>query len=173
MSLDDDLLNAELGETNDVFRLSRVGELKLASYRMFAQAKKTIDIFSYDLDPRVLSDREIEQAVLTLVKRSRHSRVRMLVFETTALQGVDHRLISLLQSFSSYITLKVLSKNYQTIPFSFYLVDDAGLIYRSNHNELETQVFFNEKLKVKDYQKQFDEMWEQSRIASEFRTLGI
>lgn len=173
MALDDELLNAQLGETDGAFRVNRIAELKLASYRMFAQAKRSIDIFSYDLDRRILSDREIEQAVVSLVKRSRHSRVRMLVFDTVALQSADHRLISVLQSFSSYVSLKVLAKDYQTIPFSFYLVDNSGLIYRSNHNELEAHVCFNDKLKVKDYQKQFDEMWDHSRVASEFRTLGL
>ncbi|WMS88001.1 hypothetical protein [Pleionea litopenaei] len=173
MSSENDLINAELGVTSEPFRASRVAELKLASYRMFAQAKKQIDLFSYDLDPRVLSDRDIEAAISRLVRRSRQSQVRMMVFETQLLQSADHRLIALMQNLSSYIHLKVVSKEYQQLPFSFYLVDDSGLIYRPNHQQLESQIYFNEKLKVRDYRKQFDEIWEQGRIASEFRTLGI
>lgn len=170
---EDSLLNAELGITEENFAVSRASELKLASYRMFAQAKRRIDILSFDLDPRVLSDRNIEQAVSQLARRSRYSEIRLLVFDTLQLQSSDHRLVSLSQRLSSFISIRVLAKDFQQTPYGLYLVDDAGLIYRSNHSEYQAKVFFNDMNKVKEYRKQFEEMWEQSRLASELRALSL
>ncbi len=167
------LLNAELGITEENFAVSRASELKLASYRMFAQAKHRIDILSYDLEPRVLSERNIEQAISQLARRSRYSEIRLLVFDTRQLQSSDHRLVSLSQQLSSFISIRVLAKDFQQIPYGFYLVDDAGVIYRSSHSDYDAKIFFNDKNKVREYRKQFDEMWQQSRVASELRALSL
>jgi hypothetical protein len=172
-SSNETLLNAELGITEGHFRLSRADELKLAAFRMFSQAKRRVDIFSYDLDPRVLSDRNIELALSNLARRSRYSEIRLLVFETRQLQSYDHRLVSLAQQLSSYISIRVLAKDFQQIPYAFYLVDDHGFIYRPNHSEYHAQVFFKDAHKAAEYRKQFEEMWQQSRIASELRALSL
>ncbi|WP_144395557.1 hypothetical protein [Pleionea sediminis] len=171
--LENTLLNAELGETETPLHLDRSSELKLACYRMYSLAKKRIDILTYDLEPRILSEREIEQALKEFIRQSRHTEVRILVFDTTMLQKVDHRLVALAQAFPSYVSIRVLAKDFQQIPYSFHLVDDSGLIYRTNHSELESLVSFNSKLKVREYRKEFNEMWEHSRVASELRSLSI
>jgi hypothetical protein len=170
---EDELLNAELGVTEQPFFISRATELQLATYRLFAQAKRRVDIFSYDLDPRVLSDRNIESAISSLARKSRYSEIRLLVFSTRQLQSYDHRLVSLSQQLSSFITIRELAKDFEQTPFAFYLVDDCGLIYRPNHSEYTAQVYFNEKLKVAEYRKQFEDMWQHSRIASELRALSL
>ncbi|NVK89527.1 MAG: hypothetical protein HWE13_15420 [Gammaproteobacteria bacterium] len=171
--MNDALINAELGTTDDPFRVDRAADLKLACYRMFAQAQQSVNLFTYELDPRVLSDREIESVLAKLARRSRHTQIRMMVYDTTSLQSNNHRLIGLYQALSSYVAIKVVAKEHQQIPYSFYTVDDCGLIYRPNHHEFESQIYFNDKLKTKDYRKQFEEYWEQGRVASEFRVLGI
>lgn len=172
-SLEQTLSSAILGETDDEFRVNRLSEIQAVSQQMFSQAKRQVDIFSVDLDPRVLSQRSIEQTLAKLARSSRQSTIRLLIFDVLSLQSIDHRLVDLSQNLSSYVSIKVLANDYQHLPYNYYLVDDAGLMYRSNHKELETQVSFNAKLKVREYRKQFNDMWEQSRIASEFRNLSI
>ncbi len=171
--LESSLLNAELGVTDNPFHLDRSADLKLAIYRMFSLAKHRINIFSYDLEPRILSERNIESAIKTLARRSRHSEIRILVFDTTALQKIDHRLVALSQELSSFVSIRVLSKDFQQIPYSFHLVDDHGLVYRSNHSEIESLVSFNSPSRVREYRKEFTEMWEHSRVASELRSLSL
>ncbi len=170
---DSGLLNAELGVTDDPFRVNRISDIQVACYRMFSQAKRSLDIFSQELDPRILSERSIEKAVSELARRSRYSTIRILVFDTLGLQSANHRLVSLSQSLSSFIKIKVLANDFQHIPYTFYLVDDCGVIYRPLHAELETQVYFNQPNKVTDLRKQFSDMWEQSRVASELRSLSL
>ncbi|MEE4246757.1 MAG: hypothetical protein V2I33_15200 [Kangiellaceae bacterium] len=168
-----DYLNAELGISNHDFHLDRASELKLVSFRMMSQAKRQINIFSRDLDPRILNDRSLERALTKFCRRSRFARVKILIHDPKAIQRQDHRLISLAQNLSSYVTIKAVAKDYLELPFTYYTVDDYGLMYRTVHDDYSTKINFYQPLRVKELNKQFEEIWQQSRVASEFRTLSL
>ncbi|MCO7222788.1 hypothetical protein [Pleionea sp. CnH1-48] len=140
---------------------------------MFKQAKRTVDIFSADLDPQVLNDRSIEKALSDLARRSRYSQIRLLVYTIRPMLQCQHRLITLYQSLSSYVHIRVVPAQLQQAPYAFYLADERSLVYRPFYTQTEGEGRLDAPLEVKERRQFFDELWQQSEIASELRVLGI
>ena len=147
--------------------------MKQAAYQLISQTQQKLCLYTRDLDPYLLSNRHIERAVANIAKSSRTSEVRILVFDVPAIQSSQHRLISVAQSLSSYVKIKRVADDYHHLPFSFYLADNSGILYRPIHTQYTGEAWFNHKIMVNEKQKLFDDIWEQSQVASELRALSL
>ncbi len=168
-----DISHAQLGITQTPFTLDTSKALKLATQSMFSQAKRHIDIFSPLLDPYILNDLQFETLLSKMIRQSKDAQIRCLVYDVSALQKVDHCFIRLAQNLSSYTHIRTLPKNLQHHAHAFYLVDRAGIIYRRYASQYDSELCFNNPLKVKEKQHWFNELWEQGEIASELRRLHL
>jgi len=147
--------------------------LQQASQQLFATAHKTIQIYTCDCDPRILNHRNIEQTIIELVKRSRHTRVEILIKTEESLRGIDHRLVSLAQRFTSSIGIKLIPRDYFEEPFAFYLVDSKQILYRQNHQDYHAEERQMPDFLVKDKSRYFDKIWQESSPASFLRALYL
>ncbi len=165
--------NATLGQDDQKHLITRASEQTECISQLCAQSSQQIDVFSYSLDPMVLNHRSIELQMSAFARKNRQSMIRLLIIDPLALQSVNHRLVSLSQNLSSFVSIRVVPDDYKNIPYNYMLFDRYGYIYKSIHTQLEATVCFKDTLKVKELHKEFDEIWQLSRIASEFRALGI
>ena len=167
------LEQAILGGTYDSFKVTSVADNQAAVQHMLGQARHYLDIFSADLDPKVLNNKASSDLISALARRSRYSEIRLLINDPYALQSAHHCLIKLSQDLASYIKIKVLPNEYHGLPYCYYLVDDTGLIYRPLNSDFSSEIYFNAPLAVKEKKITFNELWGQSRLASEFRALNL
>ena len=58
--------------------ITSLADLKHQTYDLFLNAKRSVQIYTHGLDPRILDNREVERALLAFIKRSRHSKVQLL-----------------------------------------------------------------------------------------------
>ncbi|MDQ7049727.1 MAG: hypothetical protein Q9M92_09360 [Enterobacterales bacterium] len=147
--------------------------LQQASQQLFANAHKTIQIYTRDCDPRILNQRNIEQSVIDLVKRSRYSRIEILIQTEESLSGIDHRLVSLAQRFTSSIGIKLIPRDYFEEAFAFYLVDSKHILYRQNHQDYHAERRQMPDFLVKEKSRYFDKIWQESSPASFLRALYL
>jgi hypothetical protein len=148
-------------------------ELTKATEDLFQKAKKTIKLYTHSLDPRVLNNRSIESQILQFIKRSRNSRLRILIYDENLLRGIDHRLVSLAQRFSSYIEIRVAPKEAHENLFAFYLSDDRTILLRRYSDRYEAQSLCLPSSSVQQKSKLFEKIWEQSSRASFLRALHL
>lgn len=153
--------------------ITSLEELKLEAISLFKSTKQKIQIYSSNLDPRILNHPRIELAIKTFVRSSRYARVEILIYDERNLQNVDHRLIRLTQIFTSSIQIKIVAKNFQNNPFAFYLIDQRRMLYRSNGERFETEFLQVPNAKVNQKSKLFDDIWQQSDPAIHLRALHI
>jgi hypothetical protein len=163
---------AELGREGH-YALQDAEDNHQAVLRLLQGAKRILRLFSRDLDPRIFDHVDVCDAISALARRHPQSRVLLLVFDAESPLRNGHRLVTLSQKLSSKIEARVVADEYTHLPFSFMTVDDRGLLYRSLASEFAGEVDFNQPIGVKDRVKQFDEIWGQSRVASEWRRLHI
>lgn len=159
--------------TENHFKINSLSELKSASSGLFSEATQIIQLFTKDLDPRILNDREIELRLTQFVKRSRVSKMQILIYDESLMRGQDHRLVSLAQRFTSYVELRVVPKDYHENYFGFYLVDNKQMIYRSNIERYEAEYAKLPYSLVKEKSKWFDSVWQMSSPASFLRALHL
>jgi len=147
--------------------------LQNVSQRLFEQANRSIQIYTRDFDPRILSHQSIEKSVIELVKRSRYSRIEILIQAEEHLRGIDHRLVTLAQRFTSGIAIKLIPKDYFEEAFAFYLVDGKQILYRQYHQDYHAELRQMPDFLVKEKARYFDKIWQESSPASFLRALYL
>lgn len=153
--------------------INSLTQLKEETNEILTSAKRSIQIYSCDLDPRILNNRQVENNVLNFVKRSRNSKVQLLIYDECLLRGVDHRLVSLAQKFTSFIDIRIVPKDFHENPFGFYLVDNRQMIYRSNVERYEAEKLAMPNFVIQNKSKLFHTIWQTSSPASFLRALHL
>ncbi len=153
--------------------IQNLASLKQATLELFRKSKRLIQIHSFSLDKRILSNREIELSITQLIRSSRKAKVQCLIYDEKELQGFDHRIVSLAQRFTSFIEIKIIPNDYKNTISGFYLVDQQFMLYRSNREKYEAIQFNQRQIEVKDKVKYFEDIWQQSRPASFLRSLHL
>ncbi len=168
-----DLSNFKLGTTTEDITLSSMEDNRVAGQALIAQAERTLEIFSRDLEARLYDNSDFTSAVREMVLRSQHTRVRILVNEPDYAIKHDHRLIYTARHLSSYIEIRKTHEDYAMNPAAFLLVDQRGLLYRTLATHYEGVANFNNPSQVGELLRFFNEAWNQSRQYTEFRRLYI
>jgi phosphatidylserine/phosphatidylglycerophosphate/cardiolipin synthase-like enzyme len=165
--------NAILGESSGQLLLTGVTECKDAALRLTTQAKRSIYIFSYDLDHKIYNQTDFLEAVKELAIRSEHSQVKILLQHNEKVQREGHRLIQLWRRLTSKIEIRKPDADHIDHIENFLLVDDTGYLHRKLYTDYTATVDFNAKLATRQFSTFFHEVWEQSEPDSELRNLHI
>jgi hypothetical protein len=169
-----DFLNdAVLGESSNKLHLHGVSECRVAAINLAAQARRSIYIFSYDLDSQIYNQSDFLDAVKDLAILSEHSRIKVLLQNNEKAQREGHRLVHLWRRLTSKIEVRRPPADYIDHPENFLLVDEIGYLHRKLHSDYEAIVDFNSRLEANKLSIFFNEIWEQSEPDSELRSLHI
>jgi hypothetical protein len=167
------LASAQIG-VDDFHRvLHNSAEHREAALALFRQGKRNAFIYSRDLDPRVFDDIQISNALSDLARYSRYSTVQVLIADIEDVAARGHRWLELFQRLSSRIEVRVIHDDFRQNPFVFTVIDETALLYRSNANEFEGTVDFNDRHSCAQKLIYFREVWNLSRAASELRRLYL
>lgn len=165
-------LNREKDEISSI-KIDSLKELKKMSIELFSQTSRKVQIYTRDLDPRILNNREVESELSKFVRSSRNARVEILIADEKNMQGVDHLLINLAQKYTSYVKIRVIPKDFQENYFAFYLVDGRHIIHRTMWDRFESEKHSVPSSFIQLKTKYFDEVWQQATPASHLRALHI
>lgn len=168
-----DIAQYQLGETADDIVLQSTQDNQQAILALVQQARLRIDIFSYDLEPRLYDNNEFVDAIKSFVLKGNHTQVRILVTEPDYVNKNGHRLIPLSRQLTSYIELRKTHEDYIKNPAAFLLADRRGMVFRPMASHYAGIANFNAPLNVAEHLQFFDEAWNHSRQYTEFRRLYI
>lgn len=133
---------------------------RAAALSMVSQAARSVLIVSRQLDPQVYDDGEFCEAITQLVVGTPRARVRALLRHVDPAVKRSHRLVALAQRLSSFIELRVPSREFDEYNAAFLVVDGAGLIHRRLSDRFEASVNFNDPRMAQELSRQFEEMWQ-------------
>ncbi len=136
-------------------------------------ARYSIDIFTPDLDRRLLSRNSFIQTLKGFIKISPKSRIRVLVTDPTMAIRYDHLLIELSQEFSSFIQIKKTHREYAHLPYSYILIDSKASLYRPLADEYEAKLDVENGKEARLLQAEFDEIWNVSELVPGIKRLFI
>ncbi len=151
---------------------SRVDNREFAT-ELVGQATRTLRILTYDLENAIYDNAPFIQAVTTLVKRSRHSKIHILIKESSQAIKNGHRLIELARRFPSFIHLqRPLEEDADSLD-AFIVADESGYIYRRDATRPEGIANFHGPLRARQLRKAFDTVWEKSTPDPEMLRLHV
>jgi len=154
-------------------KIDSLKKLRQLTLQSFCDARTLIRLYTRDLDPRILNDRALEQALIRFIRRSRHSRLQILIVDEQSLQGQDHRLVSLAQTYTSFVQIRVIPRDFHENYFAFYLVDRDQLILRKQSDRFEAQYLCLPSSEIVNKQRYFEDVWQQSTPAVHLRALHL
>ncbi|MFT5452283.1 MAG: hypothetical protein ACI9N9_001773 [Enterobacterales bacterium] len=169
----EDFSNFVIGQKYSTLKADRSTTNASAALSLISQARQSIDIFSHDLDPRILNSTEISDAVKQFIKISSKSKIRILISDPDQPLKRGHCLIELSRRFSSFISIRTTNVDYQSTAYSFLMVDHKALLYRPNSNQYLALVNFSAQSECRQYREFFNTVWDNSEPASEIRQLFI
>lgn len=162
-----------LGESNEQHSFDNRIDNREIILHLCRQTRQEIRIFTPDLESPVYDHPDLIRTLSTLATRHRQSAIRILVKDSGQAIKKGHRLIELSRRLTSSILIHRMPNNIENRDSAYLLADNAGFCHKNVGTLYTGQFNFNDKLKVRDLIKSFDEAWEQSRIDPEMRRLFI
>ncbi|MDE1886895.1 MAG: acyltransferase [Gammaproteobacteria bacterium] len=153
--------------------LASSGDCRQAALQLANQARRSLALFSRDLEPVIYDTADFVAAVQQLALRSRYSHIRMLVIDPQLAVSDGHRLIELTRRLSSYMEIRRPSEDHAKLAEAFLISDDTGLMFRPLASRFEGFADPDDPSQARNRLRQFDEIWEAAEPEQEFRRLGL
>lgn len=172
MAAEDDT-DPALGAASGRIRFDGNDELREVLHAMTAQARRTLDFSSLQLEPTLLDNAAYVESVRQLVLRSRRTRIRLLVLEPAALATRGHRLVDLAHQLPSFITLRVPGANHKDYREATLIADNVGFIHRPLAERPKGMADFNAPSQASYLTQRFDEIWAYAKPSPYLRALVL
>lgn len=162
-----------LGESSGRVALETKEENRIAALSLTRQARRTLDIFTHDLDPPIYNDPAFIEALTALALRSRYSRIRILVHDSGRAVKEGHRLLELSRRLSSFIELRQPNQDYKDHNEAFCIADERGVLHRMLSGRYEGSVDFNAPLEAQKLSAFFNTVWDKAETDPNLRRLHV
>ena len=166
----DGLDNFQLGETDELVHVTSSDDCQALSHALASQAKRSLAIFSYDLEPSIYNSVAFYEAARNVIGKDPNAMIRILVYDISRTIIRGHRLLDLGQRLSSRVQIRKLPRKYH---HAFLIADDVGVLDRRRAERYEATANFNAPGWANNLLHFFDGAWEQSIRTSEVHSLNI
>jgi hypothetical protein len=166
-------MNSRLDVTGTRSILSNLDEYRAAVAEIATRAKRTLSIYTPNLEPQVYDHDSFIDPVKRLVLARSHARLRVLISDPGRAVRDGNRFFMMARRLTSYIDLRNVAAEYRSNPCAFIIADDKTIAYRQQASRWEGIVEFNDTNIVKRYLTYFDEVWAGSLIQPELRATAV
>lgn len=148
-------------------------ELRAASLALLSAARRTVHIYSRDLDPQIYDNSEFLEALTAFAVSHSQAQARIIVQDAgPAIRG-SHRLIGLAQRLTSRIAIREPGPQHREYNAAFLVTDARGVIYRELGDRFDAVAAEDDRPRARQLIRYHDEVWEFGRTNPNLRVLGI
>lgn len=163
----------DLGKTDAEIIIKSANANKNAAISLVKQGHLAVSIFTQELDPQVLNNKDFAQHLLRMAKNYNQMKIQILVKDSMKAVKSGHVLIRLAQQLSSHIEVKMIPEIFYDVRASFMVVDRAGFYFRQDEKEFVGSVNFNSKARAAKLLEFFSDVWEKAEPDPHFRKLHL
>src|SRR3569833_967545 len=132
----------KLGETSTPLSLETSEDNRAAALRLVQQARRSLDIYSRDLDKAIYDAPTFLDAVRALALNAKQGAVRILVKDSSRAVKCGHRLIPLCQRLTSFIEIRRPPEEYRDYYEAFMVVDRLNKHQHKKTNQKKGTAYF-------------------------------
>src|SRR3569832_1410299 len=133
-----------LDETSTPLSLETSEDNRAAALRLVQQARRSLDIYSRDLDKAIYAEPTFLDDVRALALNAKPGAVRLLVKDSSRAVIYGHRLIPLCQRLTCFIEIRRPPEEYRDYYEVFLVVDRLGYLHRKLADRFEGTAYFFE-----------------------------
>ena len=155
-------------------RIERQAAAIEATCEIVNDARRHLWIRSFVLDPGLLDQAGVMDALRRFATSGRGNEVRILLHDAAAVQRSQAPLLALAQRLPSIFLFRELDDPVDRNDPACWIAGDGGSYYlRKLGQRIEGEAERNAPARVRQLRAGFDEAWERSRPVAEFRALGL
>ena len=162
-----------VGESAGPVTITTSEEARLAALALATQARRSLHIFSRDLDAPLFDNVPFVDAVAGVAARSRNTFVHILLQDANRVVNQGHRLLELGYRLDSKIKMRKPHPDYQHFNEAFLIADETGLIHRRPGDRYDGIVDFSARREARELVKFFSDVWERSAPDPGLRRLHL
>ena len=137
-------------------------------------SQQKVSIICGNLDAALYSNREITDYLSELTTRNRKTEVRIIAHDTRVATHDGHFLIHLAQKLPSFVKIRsTVLPTHRKFSENWLMVDDKSYMRIRNPQRYEGYYEIDNRLDVRTYGDQFNEIWEASEPDQNSRRLSI
>lgn len=126
---------------------------------------KSINLLTEHLRPQLYAVTELVDAISKLARKSRHSRIRILIKNPSITPSTSHALIALGQRLSSAIEVRVLTKNSREshtegTEHNYLICDKQHIVRFANEEKTIGHANYHAMAEIKHLTNSFNYLWE-------------
>jgi hypothetical protein len=163
----------KLGEDNNLIMLRREEDFRNVILEMTSQASQSIRIYSPLLEHKLFDNTELLEICSALARKNRYTSIEILLYEAHRAVKHGHALLDISRKLPSSIKMKIVHPDYRRLNHEYVLVDNAGVIYRLDHEEFEGYSNFSDKTECGRLGRQFQAAWESGLNDPDLRQIRI
>lgn len=156
-----------------VITLNSVDALREQVQWLGLQAQRQLTIFTPDLEPALYNNDVFISATLDLVKRSKHTQVRILTQDTRLAQECGHGLLNILRYGSPQFQVRKLSVDVDHRDLAYLISDDKHLLRRQSSKVYQGLCYTHDRARVRDQLEDFELLWNASIIDPNLRSFTL
>ena len=148
-------------------------ENALYANELVKQAKRSLEFFSPHLDPKIYSQPEFVDNLVQFLIANSHNHVRILIQDSNTIVRNGHRMIDLLQRFTSTITIRKPSLDYAELHYSCLIADGSSMLYKERGDSFTGEYYYRDHVAVQRQLEKFNLIWDQAESDPELRRLYL
>lgn len=162
-----------LGETAGVVQITDSQEAAQVALALARQARRTLEVVSRHLDPRLFDTPEFAAAVQRLALGLRRARVRLLVQDIGPVLRDGHRLVALARRLPTFVQVRVPGPQFRDFNQAFLVADGVGYLHRELADRYEGTASFHDPLAARGLLRQFEPLWASADPDPNLRELRV
>ncbi|MDD3518708.1 MAG: hypothetical protein PHQ14_10195 [Chromatiales bacterium] len=161
-TLEQRLARKKLGEHRTQILLHDRDDNRLVAAALATQARRSLYIASWDLDPYVYDQPDFVQSVSALARSSRYADVRILIRDNGIILKQGHGLVRLYQRIPSRVQLRRQVEDMEPMTEAFLVADQDGYLHRRLADRYDGEARFHALRRARELVTLFKQAWEQS-----------
>lgn len=162
-----------LGETPGSESLAERAACQAGVLALARQARRSVDIFSHDLDAALYDHTDFIDALKQLAITSPRTRIRILLQDSAPAIKHGNRLVELARRLTSALDIRAVHPDLADHSEAFLIADVCGYLHRPYHTRYEATLSFHDPFRARELLNFFDEAWDHSLADSNLRRLHL
>lgn len=160
-------------ESVEAERIETLESAVAATEQLISGARRQLCIFSRDLESKLYGQKAIAEALKQFALRNRGDGVRIIIQEPANLAGQLHPVLELAQRLPSHIQLRAPEEAEDQHYLPAFVLNDGGYLFRPLANRIEGHWSPSLPARNRQLRDEFDQIWQRSRLCTEFRALAL
>lgn len=166
-------MTADNNTDNNSFPINTREQVSETSIRLIQEASRRINILLYDYDEVLLPTSKIDDLLSIFIRQHERCRFQYLCSENDILRERGGKLIQLARKFSTFVKLRQLPDDLQSIPEQFIVVDGNTSMITQDHRSYDYYAHFNDPARARKLNNRFEELWQRSEPVPGIHVTGL